>query len=182
MIKKMIKKIFNKLNGSDIETLVKDGLIVGKNFNMLKGSIIDPSHCWLITIGNNVTFAPNVHILAHDASTKFHLDYTKIAKVNIGDNVFIGTGSIVLPGINIGDNSIIGAGSVVVKDIPNNSVYSGNPAKYICTLEEYLVKQSSKMKDSNKFDKSFTVRGGITEEKKSKMKKILEENLLGFVK
>jgi len=58
MIKKMIKKIFNKLNGSDIETLINDGLIVGKNFNMLKGSIIDPSHCWLITIGNNVTFAP----------------------------------------------------------------------------------------------------------------------------
>ena len=52
------------------------GLRVGSNFNMLGGCIIDHSHCCLITIGDNVTFAPRVHVLAHDASTKHALGYT----------------------------------------------------------------------------------------------------------
>ena len=63
------------------------GLRVGVNFNRLNGVIIDPAHCWLITIGDNVTLAPRVHILAHDASTKNYLNFTKIGRVNIGNNV-----------------------------------------------------------------------------------------------
>ena len=60
-----------KIRGSlNIEKLKKDGLRVGVNFNAMNGVIIDPGHCWLIQIGDNVTLAPNVHILAHDASTK----------------------------------------------------------------------------------------------------------------
>ncbi|MFR3924042.1 MAG: hypothetical protein ACLTXI_01795 [Collinsella sp.] len=54
------------------------GLKVGSNFNMLGGCIIDHSHCWLIRIGDNVTFAPRVHVLAHDASTKRVLGYTRM--------------------------------------------------------------------------------------------------------
>lgn len=60
--------------------------------------IIDPGHCWLIELGDDVTLAPRVHSLAHDASTKRELGYTRIAKVKIGSNVFIGAGSIVLSG------------------------------------------------------------------------------------
>ncbi|WP_253200562.1 DapH/DapD/GlmU-related protein [Clostridium sp. CF012] len=99
------------------EQLIKMGLKVGKNFNRLGGCIIDDSHCWLITIGDNVTLAPRVHILAHDASTKMYLDVTKIGLVDIGNNVFIGAGSIILPNVKIGNNVIIGAGSIVTKDI-----------------------------------------------------------------
>ena len=72
------------------------GLKVGKNFGRLNGVILDPSHCWLITIGDNVTMAPRVHILAHDASTQMNLKKAKIGRVTIGNNVYIGLNSIVL--------------------------------------------------------------------------------------
>ena len=57
-------------------------------------------------------------------------------RVNIGKNVWIGSGSIILPGVTIGDNSIIGAGSVVTKNIAENSIAVGNPAKVIKTISE----------------------------------------------
>lgn len=66
--------------------------------------------------------------------------HTKIGIVEIGNNVFIGADSIVLCNTRIGDNVIIGAGSVVTKDVPSNSVYAGNPAKLVCTFEEYQKK------------------------------------------
>jgi len=74
-----IRTIINKLRGvTDVPTLIKKGLIIGENVFINFGCIIDESFCWLISIGNNVTLAPNVHILAHDASTKKALGYTKI--------------------------------------------------------------------------------------------------------
>ena len=93
-----------------LEQLKKRGLIVGEHFAVQEGVIIDPDHCWLIEIGNNVTLAPRVHILAHDASMKRDLGVAKIGKVTIGNNVFIGAGTIVLPNVRIADNTIIGAG------------------------------------------------------------------------
>ena len=93
----IIKEFIYRLRGDyTTEKLIKMGLKVGKNFGRLNGVILDPSHCWLIEIGDNVTMAPRVHILAHDASTKTFLDYTKIGKVTIGNNVFIGADSVVL--------------------------------------------------------------------------------------
>ena len=54
--------------------------------------------------------------------------------INIGDNVWIGGGAIIFPGVNIGDNSVIGAGSIVVRDVLSNVVVAGNPAKVIKEL------------------------------------------------
>lgn len=59
-------------------------------------------------------------------------------EVKIGSNVFVGAGSIILPGVTIGDRVVIGAGSVVTKDIPDNSVAVGNPAKVICSHDRYM--------------------------------------------
>ena len=70
------------------EKLISMGMIVGNNFKRLNGVILDPAHCWLIEIGDNVTMAPRVHVLCHDASTKQFLNYTKIGRVTIGNNVF----------------------------------------------------------------------------------------------
>lgn len=111
--------------GPNLKKLKKRGLTVGKNFKLLGGCIIDHSHSCLITIGDDVTFAPRVHVLAHDASTKNDLGYTRIALTSIGDNVFVGAGSIILPGVSIGSGSIIGAGSVVTKDVPPGTVVAG---------------------------------------------------------
>lgn len=105
--------------------------------------IIDPGHCWLISIGDNVTLAPRVHILAHDASTKRILGYTLIGRVTIGNNVFIGAGSIILPNVKIGNNVIVGAGSVVSRTIPDNSAALGTPARIICSYEEFVEKRKN---------------------------------------
>ena len=140
---------------------------------MQQGCIIDDSHCCLITIGDDVTLAPNVHILAHDASTKHALDYTVIKPVIIGNNVFIGAGSIILPGVTIGDDVVIGAGSIVTKDIPDNCVTLGN--HIIETYDEYISKQkallNAAVQEQRVYDESYTLAGGVTEEKKREMKK-----------
>ncbi|WP_241768436.1 acyltransferase [Mesobacillus subterraneus] len=91
---------------------------VGKNCHGLAASTIDVAHCWLIEIGDHVTFAPQVYLLAHDASTKKYLDYTKIAKIIIKDHAFIGARALIMPGVTIGENAIVAAGSVVTKQYP----------------------------------------------------------------
>jgi acetyltransferase-like isoleucine patch superfamily enzyme len=60
--------------------------------------------------------------------------------IEVGDNVFLGVNSIILPGKKIGSNSIVGAGSVVTKDVPPGVVVAGNPAKVISTLQEYRIR------------------------------------------
>lgn len=149
----IIRRIFEILRGEpqNLNKLIKRGLKVGAHFNRMGGVLIDPSHCYHITIGDNVTLAPRVHILAHDASTFIFFGKTRAANVVIGNNVFVGAGSIILPGVHIGNRVIIGAGSVVTKDIPDNSVAVGNPAKVICPIDEYLDKEKAKMNAENTF-------------------------------
>ncbi|MGG0729894.1 DapH/DapD/GlmU-related protein [Bacillus paramycoides] len=171
----------SKLRGEvPTELLISKGLKVGKNFNRLGRCIIDYSHCWLITIGDNVTFAPRVHILAHDASTKTHLNYTKIGLVRIGDNVFIGANATVLPNVKIGNNVVIGAGSVVTKDIPDNSLAVGNPARVIGNIDDYFAKEKNKMQSRPLFDESWTESGNITDDMKKEMIEKLKDGI-GYV-
>ena len=108
---------------------------VGDNFFMnVNGKLMDSGK---ITIGNNVFIAPNVSIItvehAMDVVNRIAgLEYTH--PVTIGDNVWICTGAINLPGVSIGNDSVIGAGSVVTKDIPPKSLAVGNPCKVIRKL------------------------------------------------
>ncbi len=181
-IKSFFKAIVYRLRGEvTTEQLVKSGMTVGKNFSRQNDVILDPGHCWLITIGDNVTMAPRVHILCHDASTSRYLGYAKIGKVTIGDNVFIGASTVVLPNVKIGNNVIIGANSTVCHDVPDNSVYAGSPARQISTLDAYLTKMKDRMKTDPCFGEEYTVRGGITAEQKKEMNRALE-NIVGFVR
>ena len=87
-----------------------------------------------VTIGKNVMIAPNVSI--YTAGHPVHPDsrnsgYEYGIPITIGDNVWIGCGAIILPGVTIGDNVVIGAGSVVTKDIPSNVIAAGNPCNVI---------------------------------------------------
>lgn len=163
-----IEEIKNFILYGDYPTslLIKKGLKVGKNFSRQGRSIIDKNFVNLITIGTGVTLAPRSYILAHDASTKRTLGYTKIGKVVIGDNVFLGAGSIVLPGVTIGDNVVVGAGSVVSKDIESNIVVAGNPAMKIMDYSHYIkakeIDLSSKIFNStSEFANSNTRQGYI---------------------
>ena len=154
-MKKWFKRLVFRLRGAfTVEQLVEMGLTVGRNFNPQLGFDLDPSHCWLITIGDDVCFAPNVRILAHDASMYQFLGHTKIGRVTIGNKVFIGANSVVLPGTTIGDNVIIGAGSVVTKDVPSGQVFAGNPARYLCDTEDFVAKHRAAMQTAPVYDES----------------------------
>ena len=169
-----LKEFLYRLRGEfTTEKLISMGMTVGKNFNRLHGVILDPGHCWLIEIGDNVTMAPRVHILCHDASTKDFLGYTKIGRVTIGDNVFIGAESVVLPGVTIGSNVIIGANSTVTHDIPENSVAAGSPARVICSLDAYLAKEKARMEAAPCYGEDYTLRQNVSMEKRLQQKEEL---------
>lgn len=163
------------------EDLIKMGLTVGKNFRRMHGTILDPSHVWHIKIGDNVTLAPRVHILAHDASLCHHLGYARIGNVVIGNNVFVGAESVILPNVHIGDNSIIGANSTVCRDIPANVVAVGSPARVVSTIEEYIRKNKELMKVRPCYGDQYTLRCNVSLEKKKQMFEDLKSGY-GFVK
>lgn len=105
-----------------------------------------------LEIGNHVTLT-GCHILTHDASTKRFLgnDINRIGRVVIGNNVFVGVHSLILPNVKIGDNCIVAAGSIVTKDVPAGSVVGGGPAKVLCSIQDFIDKHKANMKDSNTF-------------------------------
>lgn len=176
----ILKELIYRLRGEcTTEKLIKMGMTVGKNFKRLNNVLIDDSHAWLITIGDNVTLAPRVHILAHDASTKNLIGYTKIGTVSIGNNVFIGAGSVILPGVRIGNDVIIGANSTVTHDIPDKSVAVGSPAKIICSLDDYIAKEKASMKNSPVYSEEYTL-NNITAEKKRQQQEELK-NQRGYI-
>lgn len=181
-MRKLLSKIFNKLfpQQDQLSFLLERGLKVGKNFSMQNEVIIDPNHCWHITIGDNVTLAPRVYILAHDASTKRPLNYARIGKVNIGDNVFIGASSIVLPGVTIGNNVIIGAGSIVSGDIEENSIAVGNPARVVDTFENFIKKRTAEMEITPSFGEEYTVRKNVTSEMMNEMNSLMVDKI-GYI-
>ena len=177
----ILKEWIYRLRGEyTTEKLISLGMKVGKNFRRLNGVILDPSHCWLIEIGDNVTMAPRVHILCHDASTKQFLNYTKIGRVTIGDNVFIGAESVVLPGVTVGSNVIIGANSTVTHNIPDGVVAAGSPARVICTLEEYLAKERARMETAPRYGGGYTLRQNVPMEKRLQQKEEMTEKI-GYI-
>ncbi|MCC8022979.1 MAG: sugar O-acetyltransferase [Clostridiales bacterium] len=104
------------------------GSNVYANFNL---TLVDDTH---IYVGDAVMIAPNVTIAAgtHPISPQMRREQAQYnLPVRIGNNVWIGAGAVVLPGVTIGENSVIGAGSVVTKDIPANVVSVGNPCRVV---------------------------------------------------
>ncbi len=107
-------------------------------------------------IGDNCTIT-GAHLIGHDASPTLFIDELVIHKevwkngsrksyrnpIKIGNNVFIGVGTIILPGSHIGDNVIVAAGTVVSSNLESNFVYAGNPAKKIKPIESYIEKYKS---------------------------------------
>ncbi|WP_405606803.1 hypothetical protein [Polaribacter sp. Asnod1-A03] len=90
-----------------------------------------------IVFGNNIELAPGVSIISSNHNTDNLTKHINANPITIGNNVWIGANTTILPEVNIGNNVIIGANSVVVKDIPSNSVAVGNPCKVIKQKEKY---------------------------------------------
>ena len=113
---------------------VKLGNSVYANFNL---TLVDDTY---ITIGDNTMIGPNdtLATAGHPILPSLReKGYQFNVPINIGKNVWIGAGVIVLPGVNIGDNSVIGAGSIVTKDIPENVVAFGNPCRVVRMINEH---------------------------------------------
>ncbi len=156
-LKYLIKKIIYKEKASEkdlIAYLRNNGAKIGENVRIWapQKSRIDLSCPWLLQLGDNVRITEGVIILTHDYSWSVIKKYSSknvqegqilgaMSPVTIGNNVFIGMNAIITRGVTIEDNVIIGAGSVVTKNCESNSVYAGNPAKKIMTIEEYYNKR-----------------------------------------
>lgn len=134
-----------------VSYLKKKGCIIGNNVHIFEGHM-DMKWLSMITIGNNVTLV-NTTVLAHDASTQKYIGKTKFEEVSIGDDVFVGYGSIILPGTNIGNNVVVGAGTVVRGGVPDNCLIVGNPWRILCPLDQYLEKNKIRlMNNETSFD------------------------------
>lgn len=134
---KRIKQHIHKFVTPPLKYARSLGVIIGE------GNLIQKCHWssepYLITVGNHCQLT-DCRIYTHGGGqVARHIDPTfdVFGKVTIGDYVYIGAGSLIMPGVTIGDHVLVAAGSVVTKSIPAGIVVAGNPAKYICTVEEY---------------------------------------------
>lgn len=147
MINSLIKAATDlaKLKRNPVSYAREQGVIVGDGCRFLgttRGTF--GSEPFLVTIGNHVTITSGVQFVTHDGGVwvlrEEHPDIDLFGPITIGNNVFIGLNSILLPNIEIGSNSIVGAGSLVNKSIPPDSIWAGVPARPISNIEDYTAK------------------------------------------
>lgn len=108
------------------------------------------SEPWLIELGNHVEITAGCRFVTHEGGIwvarglyKEWESFDKFAPIIVGNNVMIGMGSLIMPGITIGDNVIIGAHSVVTKDVPSNTIVAGCPAKKISDIQDFILKSKN---------------------------------------
>lgn len=122
--------------------LRNSNVYVGKQSVINANFVLSDDYKKMLFIGDRVAISPNVTVICCSAPNNSNLNenfyvksnLVKEAKVSIGNDVWIGANTVILPGVTIGKSSIIGAGSIVTKDVDENSIYAGNPAKKIKSL------------------------------------------------
>jgi maltose O-acetyltransferase len=135
-----------------IRDLVARGLVLGKNVTIEYTAYIDDDFPYLVRIGDNCSISNHVRLLAHDATTfKFTNGHTRLGKVELKDNCFIGERSIILPGVTIGPNVLVAAGSVVNRDIPPNSCVAGVPARVYARFDDLIEQHKRRMEERSVF-------------------------------
>lgn len=152
----IMKKLFGSIDGTAYTILQPFQVSYGKNISIGKNFFANWNVCILdhaeVKIGDGVLIAPNViittvthpkdaqqrmvKVMDNSFEPKKRGNIELIAPINIGDNVWIASGSVICPGVTIGENSIIGANSVVTKDIPPNVLACGAPCKVVRTITE----------------------------------------------
>ena len=127
------------------------GMHIGADVWLPASTTIDTSQCFLISIGDHCGFGDGCLIMAHDAQMDEFLDAARVGRVTIHESCHIGARTVILAGVEIGPRTIVGAQSVVTKSLPPDTVCAGNPARVICTLNEYLEKHRGQMATSKTF-------------------------------
>lgn len=113
---------------------IKKGILCDPGDNL--GNYIQATNG--IIFGNNIELGPGVKIISSNHKVNNFIKHEECQPIIIGNNVWIGANSVVLPGVNIGNNVVVGAGSIVTKNIDSNSIAVGNPCKVIKIKEEYI--------------------------------------------
>lgn len=169
-----IQFIYSGYNGKR-KYLIKQGARIGKSTRIISNVSSFGSEPYLVKIGDNCLISSGVHFITHDGgiSVLNNLNYftqraDKLGPIKVGNNVFIGANSTIMPKVSIGDNVIIGTGSIVTKNIPSNSVVAGVPAKVIMSIDDYY----EKIKDNVHYTARMK-----TEEKREYCKSVGFENL-----
>jgi maltose O-acetyltransferase len=177
------RRALQRLRGElNVERLVAQGLEIGRGTFVARDAYLDPGHPWLITIGEDSGLSPGVIVMVHDASMKHHMGHTRIARVVIGDRVFVGVGAIILPGTRVGDDSIIGAGAVVRGDIPAGSMVVGNPAKVVSDVKSVADWHRQAATQAPVWPhEGWTVGRGITDARRRAQREALADGISGYL-
>ena len=147
-INNFIRKVKIKIANNEqyVSYLRKIGVTIGDDCVVEKTADFG-TEPYLIKIGNKVRITKGVRFITHDGGLWVLRNMglidsraDKIGVIIIGDNVNIGWNAMIMPGVSIGNNVVIGCGAIVTKDVPNNSVVAGVPAKVIESIEEYCEK------------------------------------------
>ena len=169
--------------GDEYNQLLKHTLgihAIGSGTHINYGAVIaDPQ---FVSIGSNVVLS-DCTIFGHDGAaqvlvTALGIPLDAVAKVVILDNVFVGWGAIIMPGVTIGPNAIVGAGSVVTQDVPPGIVVGGVPARPIGTFEGLARKMEARTRDYPWAD--LILQRGTTTEDGRFAKQLLEARLRHF--
>lgn len=122
------------------------GAVIGERSHISPSAVFG-SEPYLIRLGEHVRVNSNVNFITHDGGVWVlrerkpeNRDIDLFGQIIVGDNVHIGTGATIMPGITIGSNCVIGCGAIVTKDIPSGSVAVGIPARVIESIDEYEQK------------------------------------------
>lgn len=118
------------------------GVEIGEN-TMIAPTVSFSSEPYLIKIGNNVQVTDNVSFNTHGGGNivrRIYPNFDMFGKVVVCDYAYIGSHSIILPGVTIGEGALVAAGSVVTKSVAPGIVVGGNPAKEICSVNEFIEK------------------------------------------
>lgn len=142
-LRNIYRKIVKRLI-SPVAYAKKIGVNFHENELHIYGNVVWGSEPWLIKLGKNVHITNGVKFLTHDAGILiFKKQYPTLdltMPIEVGNDVYIGTDVLILPGVKIGSKVIIGAGSIISRNIPDNSVVVGVPGKVIKSCDEYLEK------------------------------------------
>ena len=163
-----------------IAKLKANGLSLGRGVYLNDGFFLDPDHCHLITIEDNVVFGPCVRVFAHDASSLKVIGKTKIAPVVLKQNCFIGANSTILPGSVVGENSIVAAGSVVTTEIPAGELWGGVPARRLMSIDDYRGRLNAL--PQHDYPENEYAMNVLTPKRRAEMQQRLGAEKIGFMK